>query len=495
MNAAREQARFKGSLEKLIKGFVETMRPTAAVPYLGASNLDPLEHTTRANFIDNVLIELGWKLKKLGGDIIEEARIKEETTLFLDYVGVNPDTRAPLLIVEAKAWSKPMVARSDVAAANEGKATSYTPVTLIAAAIEHCKAGGSIDTSPATAEWARWIAKLRDYVVGTHRTSGHVVPRAVLTSGQWMVIFADPENAFIRTGDVNKASILVFSLEKFVEQSATIFEHLAYHNLVQSQPDYIAASRLHAYIAADSVKAVYRALWLRRQESGAHFRVHPQLYLYAAVVLERVDGVLVTVLDEQSENPVPHEVDELADHFAAVHEASNQLLDAIKKEIGALPAASGVELFPGFVLPPMIGAIGGVVPPRASPKKELLKSWPARADEFLLVTGGAAHFLLHEPTVASCAGHDWAKCEGLGHNKGPGPILARSVQPVSFFMSGEDHHCAHRIVHDRREERCLILAFEEFLCCRACALQTLCWQAAELARLPCGVAKADALIR
>lgn len=169
MNEAREKARFKQSLEKLIKDFKETMRSTAPLPYIGARSLDPLEHTTRADFIDNFLLALGWNRKKLGGEIIEEARIKGETTLFLDYVGVNPDTRVPQLIVEAKAWSKPMIATSEVAAANEGKSTSYTPATLIAAAIEHCKKGGSIDTSPATAEWAQWIAKLCAYVQGVQR--------------------------------------------------------------------------------------------------------------------------------------------------------------------------------------------------------------------------------------------------------------------------------------------------------------------------------------
>jgi hypothetical protein len=121
VNELKEQSDFKSALEKLIKGFIETMKPTAAVPYLGAGNLDPLEHTTRAEFIDNVLTALGWKLKKPGGDVVEEARIKDETTLFLDYMGVNPDTRAPQLIVEAKAWSKPMVAGSDVAAAKEDR--------------------------------------------------------------------------------------------------------------------------------------------------------------------------------------------------------------------------------------------------------------------------------------------------------------------------------------------------------------------------------------
>ena len=433
-------------------------------------------------------VGLGWRLKKSGGEIIEEARIKDETTLFLDYLGVNPDTRAPQLIVEAKAWSKPMVAASDAAAATEDKSTRFTPVSLIAAAIEHCKSGGVTEASPVTAEWARWIAKLRDYVVGTQAKSGHAVSRAVLTSGQWMVIFTDPGNAFINPGDVNTAGIKIFLLENYVEQSSTIFDLIAYHNLVDRPPDYIAVSRVHAFLAAGSVKSVHRALWLRRQEGGAHFRIHPQLYLYAAAVVRRFDDVVVTVLDEQSENPAPHNMKEFADHLAAVQAASDALLDAIKSELGELPEASGVEAFPGFVLPPTIDSIVSVVPPRPGPKKALLKLYQPRPDEFLLVTGVAAHFLLQEPTVTPCAGHDWMMCDALGDSKGPGPIFARSVGPMSFFKSGEDHHCAHRVVHDRREERCLVMPFEEFLCCRACVLQRVCWSQAELGGLPCGVA-------
>jgi len=301
------------------------------------------------------------------------------------------------------------------------------------------------------------------------------------------VIFTDPEDAFIKHGWVNKAAIKVFVLDECVEQSDTIFDLLAYFRLIRNPPPYITPSRSQAWISAASTKAVYRALWVRRDQSGAHFRIQPQLLLYAATVLERTDGVLVTVLDDRSENSVPHDMDRFNHHFDAVKTASDQLLDAVRKAIGDLPQTSGVEQFPGFVAPPDRGSIGVVRPPSYEGPK-LLKSWPPRADEFLLVTGTAAHFLLQKPTVGSCAGHDWVKCEKLGQHKGTGPIVSRSVQPVSFFKSGEDHHCAHRIVHDRREERCHILAFDEYLCCRACVLQTLCWPAVELRWLPCGEA-------
>jgi hypothetical protein len=36
--------------------------------------------------------------------------------------------------------------------------------------------------------------------------------------------------------------------------------------------------------------------------------------------------------------------------------------------------------------------------------------------------------------------------------------------------------------------RCHISPFEEFLCCRACVFQKVCWAPEELSRLPCGLA-------
>jgi hypothetical protein len=67
-------------------------------------------------------------------EMVEEARAQGDTTLFLflDYLGVNPDFRVPLLIVEGKAWGKPFVTASDDAAADEVLATPSTPEALLA---------------------------------------------------------------------------------------------------------------------------------------------------------------------------------------------------------------------------------------------------------------------------------------------------------------------------------------------------------------------------
>ena len=102
--------------------------------------------------------------------MVEEARVQDDTTLFLDYFGVNPDSRTPLLIVEAKAWAKPFVTPSDRASANLGARNSQNSrEALVAAAVEHCKAGGEPDASPVILEWAGWIHKLTSICEGGPR--------------------------------------------------------------------------------------------------------------------------------------------------------------------------------------------------------------------------------------------------------------------------------------------------------------------------------------
>jgi len=81
-----------------------------------------------------------------GGDIAEEARVDCDTTLFIDYVGVDPQGSVPLLIVEAKAWDKPFVS------ARRGRQKA-NPEELITLAIDHISQGGDSSTSPVSSLW------------------------------------------------------------------------------------------------------------------------------------------------------------------------------------------------------------------------------------------------------------------------------------------------------------------------------------------------------
>ena len=92
-----------------------------------------------------------------------------------------------------------------------------------------------------------------------------------------------------------------------------------------------------------SVAHVFRALWVVHRVDGAHFDVHPQLTVYAALVIQRSDGLLVTVGDDGPRVSVPYDMEDLSQHAGEVAEHAEPLLQAMNQELGisALPSAIG----------------------------------------------------------------------------------------------------------------------------------------------------------
>jgi len=75
-------------LPKSSRRFSPEQRPPVRPPdFIGAAYRDPLEHTTRRYVIDEMLSALGWDLGRLTREMVEEARARGDTTLFLDYLG------------------------------------------------------------------------------------------------------------------------------------------------------------------------------------------------------------------------------------------------------------------------------------------------------------------------------------------------------------------------------------------------------------------------
>jgi len=483
VNDLLEKARFKRTIHEVFEAFKSRSSEAAPPAFIGAAFRDPLEHTTRRYVIDDILAALGWDLGRLTQEIVEEARAQGDTTLFLDYLGVNPATRVPLLIVEAKAWAKPLVTPSPDWAAQQGRASPSSHEALIAKAIEHCKAGGQPNDSPVILEWAQWLHKLHQYVTTLHKQSGHVVQCLAITSGRWWVIFTDPYDTFIASGIVSPTKIRVIQEHDVVARSDEIFDHLARQNLNQNLPSFIRPSQLSGYAAAADIARLFHALWIARRKDGAHFDAFPQINLYPAIVLERRDGQLISIVDDRRPRiTIPHRYDDLPRHIQEVAARSVELLRTVNAELNTALTPSPLSGFPGF--PGLTTTRASVV---ATPATRFLKASP-KPDEFLLVTGTDTHYCLPSPTVDPCAGHSWNDCQTLQENKRNAPVIGRSFDPASFFTTLEPHHCAHRTVHDRREHRCYVAPFEEFLCCRACVFQNVCWPPAELNRLPCGLA-------
>jgi hypothetical protein len=322
-------------------------------------------------------------------------------------------------------------------------------------------------------------------VDGLHKQSGHLVGRVAISSGRWLVIFVDPETAFLKGKDVLAESIRIFNGAEIVEGSDGIFDLLARVVLVDDIPAILRPSQLSAFITSESVARAFRALWITRMPEGAHFQIRPQVILNAALVIERDDDVMLTIVDDQlPSTTIPHAAEHLNDHIAEMTALSDRLIAQVDAELEMTMVFFRTQDFPGFK--PRISRSAGAVPGAAPHSVSLIKPWPPKPDEFLLVLGTDAHYLQTRAAIDPCGFHEWSVSRQHGHAQGANPITARSVEPAAFFFDGEHHHCAHRIVHDRRADRCQIRPFEEYLCCRTCTLQQFCWNEASLAALPCG---------
>ena len=206
MNKEQVENEFQVGLRTLLEDIEKEVSPDAPDPYAGGDRQTLLEHTTRIYFFDRFLELLGWRLG-IHGDVVEEARVKAGTTTFMDYVGVNPETRVPALMWEAKAWETPFIAPRG------GTEFMGSERELIAAAIGHVRSGGEKTKSPATRIWHEFLEQVGGYVRGLKEKSGHALPCAVLASGQWIVVFRSPTVTFL-DGDVNDEQFAIFKKQK-----------------------------------------------------------------------------------------------------------------------------------------------------------------------------------------------------------------------------------------------------------------------------------------
>jgi hypothetical protein len=113
----------------------------------GADDDELLERPTRRFLIDRMLHALDWNPDD-PGRVVEEARSwdADDERLYFDYLGVAPDTRAPVVLVEAKAY--------DVGAARQPRGErldARTMADVISGAISDLKTGRK--DHPILTEW------------------------------------------------------------------------------------------------------------------------------------------------------------------------------------------------------------------------------------------------------------------------------------------------------------------------------------------------------
>jgi hypothetical protein len=476
-------ATFKEALAQLVSRAKRNEFPHVPAAYLGERIAPTLEHNVRKTFIDQLLKALGWNLECA---VAEEARLQAENTLFLDYLGVHIEERTPHLLFEAKAWEKPPPR------AKNASDSGVPADELIAKSLDCIKAKRPED-APILAEWTEWLEKLVTYVQTLKKQSGALVGKVAISSGQWLVIFTDPLDAFITPTDVNARNILVLEIDHYVAQSDQIYGQLSHSQLSDHIPFPLRPSQITTYAPAKTIRHAFHALVVRWESSGSPtlLDTFPRILLYPAIVIERSDAKLLVFAEGSlGHTVVPAKVEDLLEHRDEVKLSSERLHGELNSRLGQAQNISPLSAFRGF--PPILlrGSVSSLVPKDAPDKPSYVKIIDERPGEFVIVTGEHTHFLLVDSEFPHCPGHDWMACHAMGKQVHAPAVINSSVDPKSYFVSGSAHHCAHIDIHDLRAEKCFIAPFETYLCCKACVFQPICWPATEVRPLPCVVAAA-----
>lgn len=480
MNRGLAENEFRRGLEKLLEDIEgEQTRPTIN-PYAGASEDAFHEHDTRIFFFDQLLRLLGWD-RSAGGNVVEEARIKAESTRFIDYLGVKANPNIPIFILEAKAWEKPLIS-------GKGKWAGAKTIDLVIAALQHLHGGGTKEASPVTGEWHDYLAQLRGYVRTSKENYGHDVLRAVLSSGKWLLIFKAPVAAFCG-GALDDKQFLLLESKDYVAQAHEIYNLLAREMLVLTPPERIRSTQLPSYVNKDRLKAVYHALLIKYEESGSPlFALSPRILLYPALLVERTDQMLFPVIDTEDPFHLPSlrfgdGREALTAHFAEVVACAQELLKSCSEALRCEIVASPLKEFHGFEDGSRVDESRITL---ATGQKILIRPMRMISDHWLAGVGTNAHYLLEMPHL-DCHFHQWEACRAASCEFGTSAInIPATSTPRSFFIDAAPHHCANRDIIERRHNRCHLAPFDYRICCKACVYHDLCWSEDERGSLPCG---------
>lgn len=458
----------------LIDRFDASIAEDARPEFAGAEAGEPHEHTTRVHFLDEFVELLGWSLG-LGGDMAEEARLKGETTTFMDYLGVKPDTHAPALLIEAKAWDKAFLLPRNKKA--------YEAPTLLGEAINHWRSGKSAKDSPVAGQWHDYIDQVGGYVKNLKDRHGHTLPRAVITSGQWIVVFVDPVQAFVE-GTVEDIKIKIFQKQNFKAQASVLFSLISKKAIAAETPFNVRPTQVLNYLTKDLLIACFHAVHVSYEASGSPvFGRKPRVLVYPALVLRGADNMLLAVLEESEESSLQYTKDDttdersLAPHVDKLTAGAAALLARTGEQLGLELRPAPIVDFPGFPRELMHNP---------TVTRPLARSNPRERDNWIIVTGQASHFVKSGPDL-DCRFHNWSVCNGARRAAGTSAISSPVLSmPRALFTDATPHHCAHSDVSDRRKPRCQIHMIDASLCCRGCTFVSDCWPGNTSPPLPCG---------
>lgn len=448
-----------------------------------------LEAHLRQYFINGFLKALNWRFGVSPDEglpnLIPEAPIQstfEGTTRFLDYLGMDGVLGKALLIVETKRPSSSLpVPRNNEIIEEESIAN------LISKAL-----AGKSKVRGVTQDWQEWLQTLRDYVQSVKDQSQEAPKRVVLTNGEWLILFADPEDAFLSTNPTSAKIRVYKDCNRIEECAAEICGLLEYQKVVGRTPA-LEVGQVAFHIQPTLVDTAMYGLRLLYIEKPDFWNPLPIITVLPVVFIRSKVGVWFRIENRTDGINLPHKSEQIPEHLKSVQEQAFQLLNDInhKLNINLIPDSltnhySSEERFNElkaiFKLPGILG----------------------KYEEYLIVTGDNTHYLKEEPTVTNCPYHSWQnsfqeKCSTTS-------VVRPTINnPRTLFVSGTLHHCSHKDIFSAKSSQitpnnrercgnrsgedyeafCEIWRFEEHLCCRVCVFEKVCTKAEVFTQLPC----------
>jgi hypothetical protein len=483
----RLRARYEDILAPLVAKARDEYTRTTGVSSTSAIERN-LEAHVRVYLINAFLEALNWRFDEsaYGAEprILPEAVIQSFLTgrrRYLDYLGFEAETLAPLLIVETKAPRATLPRR--VVPTDAKPKSIEEQREIVANDIVYGLGGGAL-----IGEWSEWLTTLKDYVNSVFQNAGTAPIRVLLTNGDWVVIFTRPVDTLLN-GAQSPGDIVVFTNRVELETHYRVIFQLLEFQHVSGDVPYLSVSRLPFHVPASAVVNVLHGLRLRYIEQNKIYSVSPVITLAPVLFIRTSRGTWITVEGPSQEYEIPHRVAELPAHLDTIRDAATRLLDEVRSRLSL--DISPTTLKAHYEDDEAFAKLAGV-----NIKKV--------GQEFLIATGNKTHYLLKEPTVPGCPFHLWSECHKQGVPAGSASLMIRSVTPRSFFVDAELHHCAHRYVDEAKNSQitqanvaqcgprsgsfsqpfCEIAPFETRLCCRVCAFEEVC-TAADVFHLPC----------
>jgi hypothetical protein len=449
-----------------------------------------LEAHERQYLIDYFLNALNWQFE-IGvnsmPNLAPEApvhSITEKTTRFLDYLGLDEAMEKALLIVETKRRSSRLPLPKRNRTGNPPRGESFESIII----------ASLVGNTELTEEWQEWLKTLRDYSQSVRDRLGQAPRRVVITNGDWLIIFLDPENAFGSLSPSQSKIKVYQNWAEIEEKDNEIFGLLEYYEVLDRVP-FLSLGQIRFYLSIEQVnRAMFGVRLIYLEEPEFYLDSSPLVKVVPVIFIGSKSGVWFLVESQNSNHVqrIPNNADDLQAHLDAVDQAATDLLNIVNEKLGAdLVCSSLLEHYTDQDLFDELTPVSRVT---------------SRFEEYLVVTGSNTHYLLKQASILSCPYHSWSRCSVEGYANDAFPITRSRVNdPRTIFVTELDHHCSHRDIVQAKSSRitpenreqcgsrsgkdqqafCEIWKFEQRLCCRTCAFEEVCTKAEVFQGLPC----------